>query len=151
VELARQEPAAVIEDVCETLEPLASHQSLVLVCNTAAGLPPILVDGDRILQVFSNLVGNALKFTPAGGTITVQAEAADRAVRFSVADTGPGIPAEQIPRLWDRYWQASKTDHRGAGLGLAIAKGIVEAHGGQIWVESEVGRGTTFFFTVPAA
>lgn len=151
VDLTRQEPAAVVEDVCETLEPLATHQSLILVCNAAAGLPSVLVDGDRILQVFSNLVGNALKFTPPGGTITVQAEAADRAVRFSVADTGPGIPEEQIPHLFDRYWQASKADHRGAGLGLAIAEGIVEAHGGRIWVESEVGRGTTFFFTVPAA
>jgi signal transduction histidine kinase len=151
VELKRQDPASVVEDVCETLEPLASHQSLILVCNAAGGLPPILVDGDRILQVFSNLVGNALKFTPPGGTITVQADAADGAVRFSVADTGPGIPQEQLPYLFDRYWQGSKTDHRGAGLGLAIAKGIVDAHGGEIWVESELGRGTTFFFTVPAA
>ena len=147
----RRTVEAVIRDVSEILEPLASEKSLVLVDDTAADLPPVLVDSDRILQVFSNLVGNALKFTPRGGTITLRAEPGKGEVVFSVADTGPGIPEEQLPRLFDRYWQARKTDHRGAGLGLAIAKGIVEAHGGRIWVESEVGNGTTFSFTVPAA
>jgi signal transduction histidine kinase len=103
-------------------------------------------------QVLSNLVGNAIKFTPAGGRVTLSAElAAEREVRFAVADTGAGIPPEQLPHVFGQFWQGRRTDRRGIGLGLAIAKGIVEAHGGRIWVESQVGVGSNFYFTLPAA
>jgi PAS domain S-box-containing protein len=107
------------------------------------------IDSHQILRVFSNLIGNAIKFTPEGGAITVHTERLEREVLFSISDTGPGIPEEQLPHVFDRYWQARKGDRRGAGLGLAIAGGIVEAHGGRIWVESRLGQGSTFFFTVP--
>lgn len=149
VELCRHTPAEIIRDACEMLNLLATEESLELRCECASAVPSIRVDADRILRVLSNLVGNALKFTPAGGRITVRAERDGDSVRFSVSDTGLGIPADHLPHLFDRFWQARRTDRRGAGLGLAIARGIVEAHHGRIWVESEVGKGTTFHFTVP--
>jgi signal transduction histidine kinase len=107
-----------------------------------------MADAGRVLQVLSNLVGNALKFTPKGGRITIRADAAPGGVRFSVMDTGQGIPPEQLTKIFGRFWQANPADRRGIGLGLTIAKGIVEAHGGRIWCESKVGEGTTFYFTL---
>jgi PAS domain S-box-containing protein len=112
--------------------------------------PNVRADRDRVLQVFSNLVGNALKFTPGGGTVTVGAAPEEGRVRFWVRDTGPGIAADEVERLWDPFWQGEGPARRsGAGLGLPIARGIVEAHGGHAWVESEPGAGTTFHFTLP--
>jgi signal transduction histidine kinase len=110
----------------------------------------VLADAARVQQVLSNIVGNAVKFTPRDGRITVCAESIGGEVRFAVIDTGPGIPAEQLPHIFGRFWQAKTSDRRGIGLGLAIAKGIVEAHNGRIWVESHVGLGSTFYFTLPA-
>jgi signal transduction histidine kinase len=99
--------------------------------------------------VFENLVGNAIKFTKPGGRITLGARAGAGEVLFSVADTGCGIESDQLPRVFDRFWQAPEAKRKGAGLGLPIVKGIVEAHGGRIWVQSSPGQGSTFFFTVP--
>ena len=115
--------------------------------------PPIDADEERVLQVLENLVGNALKFTPPGGVVTVgAARAEDPAwVVFSVRDTGPGIAREHVSRVFDRFYQAQASDRRGSGLGLAICKAIVEAHGGRIWAESEPGKGATFSFTLPTA
>jgi signal transduction histidine kinase len=104
------------------------------------------------VQVLSNLLRNAIKFTPRDGRIEICAEARDRSVVFSVTDTGPGISAEKQARVFDRYWQSSAgARQRGAGLGLSIAKGIVEAHGGRIWVRSVPGEGSEFAFTIPQA
>ena len=108
-------------------------------------------DRERVLQIFTNLVGNAVKFTPKGGSITITATAAGPAVRFSVKDTGSGIAPENLPHVFDRFWQARARARSGAGLGLAIARGIVEAHGGEIGVESTVGVGTEMYFTLPTA
>ncbi len=130
---------------------LASEASHELRIVLDEDLPPIRADSDRLLQVLENLVGNAIKFTPDGGTITVSATHDADEVRFSVADTGAGIPAQSLPHIFDRFWQARRAGSRGAGLGLAICKGIVEAHGGRIWVESTEGRGSTFSLTIPAA
>ena len=99
--------------------------------------------------MLSNLVGNAIKFTPEGGRIRIQAERREGEALISVRDTGRGIPEDVLPHIFERYWQPEETRHQGAGLGLSIVKGIVEAHGGRIWVESRPGAGTTFFFTLP--
>jgi PAS domain S-box-containing protein len=138
--------------VCESVEahrPLAASASLVLRLDTAQTLPDVWADRERLLQVFENLIGNAIKFTEPGGRITVGAEPGQDEDVFWVSDTGRGISAEDAPHVFDRFWQARRTGRRGAGLGLPIVKGIVEAHGGRVWVESESGRGTTFAFTIP--
>jgi len=101
------------------------------------------------MQVLSNLIGNSLKFTPAGGRIATRASLDGESVLFAVSDDGPGIPAEHLGDIFSPYWQAKRAERLGAGLGLPIAKGIVEAHGGRIWVESEPGKGTRFYFTLP--
>jgi PAS domain S-box-containing protein len=138
-------------EAADMLRPIAQAASLELLADARRDLPPVMADGGRIQQVLSNLIGNAVKFTPAGGTITLSAESLGTEVRVDVADTGPGIPADQIPHIFGRFWQAKRVDRRGIGLGLAIAKGIVEAHGGRIWVESQVGAGSHFYFTLPIA
>lgn len=135
----------------ETLEPLAEARSLTLTTAIEPNLPDVVVDAERIAQVLSNLVGNAIKFTPSGGQISVSAEAVDGIVRVSVTDTGPGIPVDQLGRVFDRFWQSRRSSPHGAGLGLSIAKGIVEAHGGRISASSQMGVGTTFAFTMPVA
>ena len=140
-----------VSDVIEAQRPLADEASLTLQLDLAPDSPDVWADHDRLIQVFENLIGNALKFTEAPGCITVGAKPRDGEALFWVADTGPGIVAEDVPHLFDRFWQARKTGRTGAGLGLPIVKGIVEAHGGRVWVESTPGRGSTFFFTIPTA
>jgi PAS domain S-box-containing protein len=149
IEIAPESVASIINDTVEMLRPLATGSSILLDAEVPSGLPMVHADSARIQQVLSNLVGNAVKFTPREGRVTVCAEAAGDEVRFAVIDTGPGIPAEQLPHIFGRFWQAKPSDRRGIGLGLAIAKGIVEAHQGRIWVESHVGLGSTFYFTLP--
>jgi len=139
----------LFREAAEMLEPLAREKSLTLAVMAADDLPAVRADPARVLQVFSNLVGNAIKFTPAGGIITLSAARTDGPVELSVTDTGPGIPPAQIPRLFGKFWQAKRGDGRGVGLGLAIARGIVEAHGGTIDVRSEIGHGTVFTFALP--
>jgi signal transduction histidine kinase len=139
-------PSLLVSEAIEMMRPLATVKSLGLESAVADGLPSVLADPERIGQVFSNLVGNAIKFTPPGGRITVGAVSSEGRVWFSVTDTGPGIPPEQLERIFGPFWQARRKDDRGIGLGLTIAKGIVEAHGGKIGVDSEVGIGTKFWF-----
>ena len=143
--------SAVVNEAVEMLRPLANGAALRLMTDMPDDLPRALIDPPRIHQVLSNLVGNSIKFTPPGGSITVKAEPlADCSLRISVIDTGPGIAPEQISHLFGRYWQGNRNDRRGIGLGLAISKGIVEAHNGRIWVESTPGEGSRFHFTVPS-
>jgi PAS domain S-box-containing protein len=142
-------PEWLIGDAIQAASPLAENKGLRLASELASSLPAVLADAARIQQVLGNLLSNAVKFTPAGGSITVRAERSADEVRFSVTDTGPGVAAEGLPHLFDRFWQARDTAHLGRGLGLFIARGIVELHGGKLWAESELGAGTTFFFTLP--
>lgn len=152
VERVRVSAADVAREAVEAHAPIAASSELELKLEVGDDVHDVCGDRNRLLQVLDNLIGNALKFTTAGGHITVHAAAKDQDVVFSVADTGPGIAPESVPHVFDRFWQAATRERRlGAGLGLPITKGIVEAHGGRIWVESTVGRGTTFFFTVPVA
>ncbi|MBI3180677.1 MAG: hypothetical protein HYZ28_00795 [Myxococcales bacterium] len=110
----------------------------------------VFADPQRLLQVLSNLLGNAIKFTGAGGRISVRAFRTGESVQFAVSDTGPGISAENLPHLFERYWKADAGERSGAGLGLYISRGIVQAHGGRLWVESRLGEGSTFLFELPA-
>jgi PAS domain S-box-containing protein len=141
--------ADVVDEVLELFRPIAGARSLALTARLDGAIEPILADRQRVGQVLCNLVSNALKFTDAGGQVTISARPADDAVLFSVADTGQGISAEHMPHIFDRFWQGGEEGKKGLGLGLAIAKGMVEAHGGQIWVESAPGAGATFLFTLP--
>lgn len=141
----------IASDALALLEVRASAAFIELRLALDSELSEIWADDHRLLQVFENLVGNAIKFTPAGGRVTIGAQSRASEVLFSVADTGAGIPAESLPRVFDRFWQAKRTERSGAGLGLPICKGLVEAHGGRIWVESMPGHGSTFYFTIPTA
>lgn len=140
----------LVEEAVRSLRSVAEEQDIRLVSCLAADLPEtIRVDADRLRQVFSNLIGNALKFTPAAGAVTVGADPAPGVVEFWVEDTGPGLAHTDLAHVFDRYWQARERGSHGVGLGLAIAKGMTEAHGGQIRVESELGRGSRFSFVIP--
>jgi PAS domain S-box-containing protein len=151
LERARLASANLVVEAVEAQRPLAASSSLELKLDVPSDLPEVWGDRDRLLQVFENLIGNAVKFTKAGGRITVGAASREHDVVFWVADTGSGIAAESLPRIFDRFWQASKAGHHGAGLGLPIAKGIVDAHRGRVWVESTPGQGSTFFVSIPRA
>ena len=148
------EVAALVERSVESLRPLAEAGSVALSVELPPALPTIQADPDRVAQLLSNVVGNAIKFTPAGGSVTVRARVFHGELEFTVADTGEGIRPEQISHVFDRFYQAThggRASRHGAGLGLPIARGIVEAHGGRIWIESTPGRGTTVRFTLPTA
>ena len=146
-----RDPLLLLMQAVEMFTPLAEDASIDFHCETPEHLPRVLVDGDRLLQVLANLIGNALKFTPAGGRVTVRAGVDGDQLRLTVEDTGPGIAPEHLAHIFDRFWHERSTARvRGTGLGLAITKGLVEAHGGRIRVASVVGRGTTFDVTFPA-
>jgi PAS domain S-box-containing protein len=143
------EPSALLLESLQTLRPLVDEKAIDLDLQIETGLPKVMADRERIQQTLSNLVGNAIKFSPSGSKIVVAARRDTDTVVISVVDRGKGISAEQLPRVFDRYWQSSRTDRQGAGLGLAIAKGIIESHGGRIWIESNPDEGTTASFTLP--
>jgi PAS domain S-box-containing protein len=145
------DPATIVSEAIEVLRPIAAASSLRLDCDIVPDMPRVRVDAPRIQQVLSNLIGNAIKFTPAGGQIVLSARRTNDEACFVVTDNGPGIAPDSLPHIFGRFWQGKRTDRRGIGLGLAIAKGIVEAHGGRIWVESQLGAGSSFYFTVPVA
>jgi signal transduction histidine kinase len=148
----RSEPVdGLLRSACKTMEHVATANRIQLSCEPPPGLPDVLADRDRIDQVLSNLIGNAVRFTPPEGQVRVGADRDGHWVRFSVSDTGVGIEPADLPHVFDRFWQAKRSRDGGAGLGLAIARGIVAAHGGELWVESEHGGGSTFFFTLPTA
>jgi signal transduction histidine kinase len=151
VEPGPERPAALVEDTHDAFAAAAAGAGLVLEWEADDDLPWVEADRARVVQALGNLVANAVKFTPAGGRIVIGARRHAAGVCFEVADTGPGIPPEQLPRLFDRFWKAQGSDRRGAGLGLAIVQGIVAAHGSRVEVESHVGEGTTFRFLLPAA
>jgi CheY-like chemotaxis protein len=143
--------AELLLGALETQHSLAAAASVIVAADISPELPPLEADEERLLDVLENLIGNAVKFTGPGGTITVGAKAQDNEVLVWVKDSGTGIRPEQLPHIFDRFWQADQSERRGVGLGLSICKTIVEAHNGRIWAESVLGVGTTMFFTIPAA
>jgi signal transduction histidine kinase len=141
--------AAIFRQTIETFRPVAEKSGVYL-----EAVPPndevvVRADPFRVSQIVGNIVGNALKFTPEHGNVTLRADASGNQVAIHVSDSGPGIAPGDIDHLFDDFWQARRNDYRGVGLGLAIAKGLVEAHGGKIWCDSAPGRGSTFSFTLP--
>ncbi|MDB4966388.1 MAG: Sensory box histidine kinase [Myxococcales bacterium] len=140
----------VLSDAADLLQPLAEARGLRFATELRDEGLSVWCDRERVVQVLSNLVGNAIKFTPAGGSVNIVAETWGGRVRVAVRDDGPGIAPQLLPRIFDRYWHGATSQSRtGSGLGLYIAKGIIENHGGQIWVDSAPGRGSTFYFTLP--
>lgn len=156
LERGRHDATSLALDAVELLEPVAAERKVTLRVDAdpVTGVE-VSCDRERVRQVFANLLGNAIKFSPEGGEITIRAEHHGETVRFVVIDGGPGIAGDELERIFERYWQAKDDDRArartGLGLGLAIAKGIVDAHGGEIWAESDPGRGSAFSFTLPVA
>jgi signal transduction histidine kinase len=147
-----EDPAQIVLQAIHMFDVEAEQHEISLSAKVPTNLPLIQVDSARIVQVLGNLLRNAIKFTPAGGQITVALEPRDGQLAFSVRDTGNGIAPDDLARVFDRFWHLSDgASVRGTGLGLSIAKGIVDAHGGRIWVESAPGAGSLFSFTVPLA
>ena len=144
-------PVEVIAEAISDAETLAADKGLALMTDLPPALPPVRGDAALLGRVMANLLGNAIKYTPSGGQVTVYAQPKDDVVEVKVIDTGRGIPPESLPRIFDRFYRVpgSEEEAEGTGLGLSIVKSIVEKHGGRIWVESEVGQGSTFVFTVP--
>jgi signal transduction histidine kinase len=155
LDMSHVDLGALLHGIVDRFTPQAQNADVTLKLDVPNDLPPVTGDGDRLAQVFTNLVDNALKFTPENGEITLSARKAEGEVEASVADTGIGVESEALPRLFDRFYQADPSraggEKRGAGLGLAIVKEIVEAHGGKIGVRSQVGHGTTFTIRLPLA
>jgi signal transduction histidine kinase len=148
-------PGLPVRQVVAALSGLARDAGVELTVEVAPGLPTVRADGRRVEQVLINLVGNALRFTPSGGSVSLRVvldETDSKAVVYTVSDTGPGIPPEEHGKIWERFYQPAQPPRlatKGSGLGLTIAKHLVEAHGGRIWLSSEVGRGSTFGFSIP--
>jgi signal transduction histidine kinase len=154
LELAPTDVRALIHEVCEPFQPLAGEKGITLTQELPGELPHVNADRPKLRRVIVNLLSNALKFTKKGGRVNVRAERSGAGVHVSVADTGVGIAAEDIPLLFDKYEQArhrATRGEKGTGLGLFITRQLVELHGGEIHVESEVGKGSTFSFTLPVA
>ena len=152
LERRTEDPFVLVHQSIGMFERAAEQRSVTIRTELPEDLPAVHADGERVLQVLGNLIGNAVKFVGPGGRVTVRARRRDDVVEIAVADTGPGIPADELPKIFDRFWHSRRTSSvRGTGLGLTIARGIVEAHGGQLRVESTVGVGTTFAFTLPMA
>jgi len=146
------DPRALVEAAVEQLAAFAAQSGVRLKNQAGRDLPEVNCDGQRIEQALANLISNAIKFSSAGGVVTISAEAEGGQVRFRVADDGAGIPPEALPRVFDKFFQAqsgTETGRKGTGLGLAIVKHIVESHGGEAGVESEAGKGSRFYFTLP--
>jgi PAS domain S-box-containing protein len=154
VEATPQDASAIVTRSLVAMRPLAESARLALSVTLPSTPVLVLADAERVVQLISNVVGNAIKYTPAGGAVSVTMTAGESEVELEVADTGTGIPADHLRHVFDRFYQSSsgsRVARHGAGLGLPIARGIVEAHGGRIWVESIPCAGTTVRFTLPRA
>ena len=145
------DPRILIAESLTSFRESAMHKGIKLESEVKGTLLFAAFDHERICQVFAHLVSNALKFTAQGGRVCIGGERDGAWIHFSVSDTGSGIPHNMLESVFLRFWQSAGNDPRGSGLGLFICKSIVEAHGGRIWAESEVGRGSVFHFTIPVA
>ena len=141
--------SALLKEVCVLLETQASAKRQKLTCAVGSAIPPVYADHNRLLQALINLVGNSIKFTPESGEIELRAQIESDQVLVTVTDNGPGIPPEDVAHVFEKYWHATRRNRGGTGLGLAITKGIVDAHGGKIWVNPAREKGTQISFVIP--
>jgi signal transduction histidine kinase len=148
IDPAPTDAADIVTEVLDMFGAVAEAKRVHLDCKRSSLHLGVRADKERVIQVLTNLVGNALKFTPPGGRVTISVEQQGEYARFSVADTGPGIASDDLPRVFDRFWRKGDVTQKGTGLGLFIAKNIIAEHGGEIWVESVPGHGSTFSFTL---
>jgi len=142
---------ALLEKAGRAARPLLAREGIAFEVQTLGDLPAVQVDSDRILRVFANLLDNARKFTERGGKVVLGAQALSAGVRYCVANSGPELPAKELEAMFQPFWQAGRGDLRGAGLGLAICRAIVEAHGGSIWAEAAAGQRVRVCFLLPCA
>jgi signal transduction histidine kinase len=148
VEMRESSLDEITLNVIDAFKVSAKEKSLNLSCDIPCDCLKVVCDPDRTFQILSNLISNAIKFTGIGGSISIHAKKLEREIEVGVTDTGKGISDESLPHVFDRFWQEKQSAHIGTGLGLAIAKGLVEAQGGKMWVKSQHGFGTTFYFTL---
>lgn len=146
-----QDATTLVRETLETFRPTAASKNILLHADVKPGSLLGRFDRERVLQVLSNIVGNAIKFSPQGAKVQIVVEAVDPDIRFAIADSGGGIAPDKLELIFDRFWQSPQRDRGSLGLGLYIARCIVEAHGGRIWAESQPAQGSTFYFTLPAA
>jgi signal transduction histidine kinase len=139
----------LLQEARERFDLSAGERNIEFNCEIDAKIGSVSADRDRLFQVIANLLGNAFKFTPEGGRVSLRAYEHEGDAEIVVQDTGSGIPPENLPRIFDRFWRGDRALRDSAGLGLAICKGIVEAHRGRIWVESSLGVGTAFYVRIP--
>ncbi len=149
LKLEKRSLGQIIRQSAESFAHKASAKNILLRAIPMIGSDEVICDHDRILQVLSNLIGNAIKFTPEGGAITINASLNDTEAQVSIQDKGPGIPEAKLDKIFDRFAQLSSNDRRGLGLGLYISKMLINANGGRLWVQSKVNEGSTFYFTIP--
>jgi two-component system, OmpR family, phosphate regulon sensor histidine kinase PhoR len=152
LEFTKSRPDSLLNTAADRMRAQAERAGVTLQVDCQPDLPDVHADAPRLEQVLVNLIHNSVKFTSPGGSIYLSAGEDESFVRFSVRDTGVGIPAEDLLRIFERFFRVDRSRAGGGtGLGLSIARHIVDAHGGKIWAESEEGRGSTFFFTIPIA
>jgi signal transduction histidine kinase len=150
LKIAPVKAASLLERAADAVRPLFAREGIEVLIDSGVALPDVQVDPDRILRVFVNLLDNALKFTQRNGQVVLRAQEQPGAVRFSIANSGPALSAEELDSMFQPFWQAGQ-DLRGAGLGLSICRSIVETHGGRIWAEPEPGKRVRVCFEVPRA
>ena len=151
LEIQVEDSSSLVDDTIEMLKPLAAAKGISLQVKNPPQKILVRCDHKRIVQVFSNLIGNSIKFTDESGNITLSSKLAGSFAEFCISDSGRGISNEDLPNIFNRYWQSPETARQGSGLGLSIAKAIVESHGGSIWVKSKLGHGSEFYFTLPTS
>jgi signal transduction histidine kinase len=145
----RVDVSELIGDVLQTLQPVIDEKELSILRATNGRVSPVHADADRVSQIFSNILVNAIKFSPPGAEIAVTSEQLGNEVVVSVRDEGPGIAEDELPHVFDRYWQARHIGKVGHGIGLSIVQALSRAHGGRAWAESRFGYGSTFYFALP--
>ena len=150
LEIKKVSPYGIADDATQAVTNAAKEKNITVQKNFGKNVPDITTDAEKTSWVLNNFLTNAIKFSPAGSLITVNIEAKADKVQFSVTDSGPGIPKEYLPRIFERFFKVPGSKMTGTGLGLAISKEIIEALGGKIWVQSKIGEGSVFGFSLPA-